>query len=88
MILLISGKAKIWDFCISPENNHFSILGSLFISFSAELLTGKTKRHFTLFVVMVYATAMIHEKKRFAVFCISPKKVYFKYWHFVANRQK
>jgi hypothetical protein len=26
---------------------------------------------------MIYATATIHAKKRFAVFCTSPKKVYF-----------
>jgi hypothetical protein len=36
----------------------------------------KTKRHFTSFVAMIYATATIRAKKRFAVFCISPKKVY------------
>jgi hypothetical protein len=52
-----------WDRCFPP--------------FFYETSVNTQKSTFTPIAVMIYAKATIHAKKRFAVFCTSPKKVYF-----------
>jgi len=77
MNLLIWEKSKYVIFAHPPKITISVFWDSCFSSFLYETSVNTQKSTFTPITVMIYTKTTIHAKKRFAVFCTSPKKVYF-----------